>query len=124
MGTHIVAGGPVIPGNQVQGAVVFDDYDNGNSGTSDTIDWGLGNKQVTTLTGNVTFSFTDPEGPCNLVLKVIQDGTGARMVTWPSAVKWPGAAAPTLSSGAGDVDIVSFYFDGTNYYGQSALDFG
>jgi hypothetical protein len=30
---------------------------------------------------------------------------------------------PTLSTGVNDVDIISFYFDGTNYYGVASLGF-
>jgi len=56
-----------------------------------------------------------------LVLK--QDGTGSRLATWPAAVLWPDGTAPTLSTGANDIDIVSFYYDGTNYFGNSSKDF-
>jgi len=111
--------------HQFDKTAYFDaEVDNGNSGTADTIDFGVGNKQKSTLTDNVTFTFTAPPGPCNLILKLVQDATGSRTVTWPATVKWPSnGTAPTLSTGANDVDIVSFYFDGTNYYGQAGLDF-
>lgn len=99
------------------------EVDNGNSGTSDNIDWTVGNKQKSTLTGNVTFTFTEPNGPCNLILKLVQDGTGSRTVTWPADVLWPGGTAPTLTTTASAVDIVSFYYDGTDFYGQAGLDF-
>ena len=61
------------------------------------------------------------------VMKVIQDGTGSRTIAWPDGtnsvtVRWPGDTAPTLSSGAADVDIFVFFTHdgGTNYYGFSA----
>lgn len=109
---------------EFQAAAIFDaEVDNGNSGTSDTIDWTAGNKQRSTLTGNVTFTFTEPNGPCNLIFKLIQDGTGSRTVTWPGDVLWPGGTAPTLTTDASAVDIVSFYYDGTDFYGQAGLDF-
>ena len=97
--------------------------DNGNSGTADTIDWGNSNKQKSTLTGNCTFTFTAPANPCALQLILAQDGTGSRTVTWPATVKWPGGTAPTLSTGASAVDVVSFLYDGTNYYATSSLNF-
>ena len=101
------------------------EVDNGDSGAADTIDWTAGNKQKSTLTGNCTFTFSpEPSGPSNLTLKLKQDDTGSRTVTWPGDVKWAGGAAPTLSTGANDVDIISFYYDGTDFYGQAALDFG
>jgi hypothetical protein len=99
------------------------EVDNGNSGATDTIDIGAGQKQKSTLTANCTYTFTAPDGPCNFVLKLIQGGIGSYTVTWPGTVKWAGGTAPTLSTGVGDIDIVSFYYDETSYYGQAALDF-
>ena len=99
------------------------EVDNGNSGTADTIDWTAGNKQRSTLTGNVTFTFTEPNGPCNLIFKLVQDATGSRTATFPADVNWPGGTAPTLTTTANAIDIVSFYYDGTDFYGQAALNF-
>lgn len=83
------------------------------------IDWTQGNKQSITLTGDVTLTFTDPNGPCNLILKIVQDSVGGHNITWSSNVKWEGGNTPDLSSDEGNsVRIVSFYFDGTNYYAQ------
>lgn len=105
-------------------SVTFDtEIDNGNSSTADTVDWGAGNKQKSTLTGDCTYTFTAPAGPCNLLLRLIQDGTGSRTATWPASVKWPDGTAPTLTTTASAVDIVSFYYDGTNYNGQAGLAF-
>ena len=102
---------------------VFDaEVDNGNSGTADTINWTLGNKQKSTLTGNVTYTFTAPAGPCNLVFRLVQDAGGTNTATWPATVKWAGGTAPVVSAGANDVSIIAFYFDGTNYHGTSSLD--
>ncbi len=103
--------------------IYFTEYDNGNSGTSKTVDWAAnGHKQKITMTGDCAFTFTAPAGPCNLLLKKIQDGTGSRVPTWPAAVKWPGGTKP-VHSGANKTDIVSFYYDGTNYYGVANMDF-
>lgn len=118
--------GKIAPQKQVNfGAFTayFTETDNGNSSTADTIDWTLSNKQKSTLTGNCTFTFTAPPGPCNLVLKLVQDATGSRTVTWPAAVHWPSATAPTLTTTASQVDIISFYYDGTTYFGQASLNF-
>ncbi len=104
-------------------SIGFTETDNGDSSTADTIDWRLSNKQKSTLTDACTFTFTAPSNPCNLLLRLIQDGTGSRTVTWPATVKWPGGTAPTLTTDANAVDIVSFYYDGTNYYGVASLDF-
>lgn len=96
---------------------------NGNSGTAFTVAWPSGGKQKITLTGNCTFTFTAPPGVCNLLLMLTQDGTGSRTATWPGTVKWVGAAAPTLTTAANATDIVSFFYDGTNYWGVASLNF-
>ena len=91
------------------------EVDNGNSSTADTITWNSGNMQKSTMTGNCTYTFTAPSSPARLQLKLIQDATGSRTATWPVAVKWPGGTAPTLTTDANAVDIVTFWYDGTNY---------
>lgn len=96
--------------------------DNGNSGTSKTIDWTASNIQKITMTGNCTFTFTAPGGPSKLTLCLIQDGTGGRTVTWPAAVKWPQAIAAVLTTTAAGVDFVTMFYDGTNYYAIETLD--
>lgn len=111
------------PVKNMQNASFQQEHDNGNSGTSDQINWNNSNKQLSTLTGNCTFTFVDPNGPTNMLVRLVQDATGGRTVTWPASVKWPGGTAPTLSTAANAIDIVSFYFDGTNYYGQAGLNF-
>ncbi len=88
------------------------------------IDWTNGNKAKFTFgAGNETLTFTAPSKPCAVQLIIVQDATGSRTITWPAAVKWPGGTAPTLSTAASAVDIVSFLYDGTNYYGTSSLNF-
>lgn len=102
----------------------YAEFDNGNSGTGTReIDWTISSKQRITLTANCDFIFTAPPGSCNLTLKLIQDSSGSRTVTWPSSVKWKGGTGPTLTSTASAVDIVAFYYDGTYYYGTANNDF-
>ena len=57
------------------------------------------------------------------ILRVIQDATGTRTITWNSVFKWPGGTAPTLSTGNGAIDIITFVSDGTNLYGTAQLNF-
>ena len=103
----------------------FDAVQTATGNGTTTIAWGLGNKFVFTFgAANETFTFTAPGGTCSLTLVLIQDGTGSRTATWPGTVKWPSAGtAPTLSTDPADIDIVTFFWDGTNYFGQAALDF-
>lgn len=120
----IYTGTTTVVDLQVNENAYFDEeVDNGNSGTTQTVTWGDGNKQKVTLTGDCTFTFSDPHGPCSIILKMVQDGTGSRTVTWPASVKWPDSTAPTLTTTAGATDLITFYFDGTNYHGNFSLNY-
>lgn len=102
------------------GSIGFTQQTVSYNGTTTTVDWKLGNKAIMTFgAGNITtFAFTNPTNPCNLVLKIVQDGTGSRTVTnWDTDIKFPGGTDPTLSTALNSVDIISFYWDGTNYHG-------
>ena len=89
------------------------------------IDWTSGNFAAMTFgSSSASFAFTaNPSNAGLLVLKLTQDATGSRTATWPAAVKWPGGTAPTLTTAANSVDVIRFFFDGTNYYGTSDLNF-
>lgn len=92
-------------------------YDNGNSGTSATIDWSNGESQKITLTGNCTFTFSNVTAGAYLTLWLVQDGTGSRTVTWPSGTKHQFGVAPTLSTGASEIDMVGIRaYDGSTYH--------
>jgi len=109
--------------NMSAGVAYGTEFDNGTAGAADTIDWNAGNKQRSTLDLNVTYTFTDPPGPANLVLRTIQDATGTNAVTWPASVLWEGGTAPTVSSAGDAIDVLSFYFDGTSYFGSFLQNF-
>ena len=107
--------------------IVYFDAETANTrgdGATGAIDWTHNQKQKVTITGTgITCNFTNPTGPCNLVLKVIQGDGNDVIGTWDSDIKWVGGSAPTLSTANGAIDILSFYFDGTNYFGVASLNF-
>ena len=93
-------------------------------GATGAIDWNTSQKQKVTITGTgITCNFTDPAGACNLLLKVVQGDGSDVIATWDGDIKWVGGTAPTLSTGNGEIDIISFYWDETNYFGVASLDF-
>jgi hypothetical protein len=92
-------------------------FDAGNSGTSKTIDWNNGRRQKVTMTGNCTFTFSNPVAGRDYTLILVQDGTGSRLATWPATVDWPSSTAPTLTTTAAKRDLVTFLWDGTDYFG-------
>jgi len=104
--------------------VCFDAVQTATGDSTTTIDWGLGNLFYFTFGAfNETFTFTAPSGPARLVLWLKQDATGSRTATWPASVLWPGNVAPTLTTTAAAVDVVTLAYDGTNYFGLANLNF-
>jgi hypothetical protein len=97
------------------------EFSAGNSGTSKTITWTDGQNQVLTLTGNVTLTFASPTNGATYKLHIIQ-GAGPYTITWPT-IKWAGGVAPTISTGNGNEDFVTLFYNGTSYFGQASLNF-
>lgn len=76
-------------------------------GATVTIDWSdktKGKIRTVTLGGNRTLAFSNPTQWQTIILRIVQDGTGSRTVTWPATSKFPYAVTPTLSTGAADID--------------------
>ena len=79
-----------------------------------------------TLTENTTFTFSNPAASgktSSFTLKIIQDASASGYtVTWPTAVDWPSATAPTLTATASAVDYFVFitHDAGTTWYGFTA----
>jgi len=91
--------------------------------TTQNIDWTSGHKQKLTINGANIITFSDPPGACNVLLIVVQGSASATIASWPT-IKWANSTAPTLSTVSGATDIISFLFDGTDYYGMGSLNFG
>jgi len=89
----------------------------GSSGSSQTINWTSGAIVTTTLTANCSITFSGAIAGQTLTMFLTQDGTGSRTVTWSSSPKWPGGTAPTLTTTASKTDIITMYYDGTNFWG-------
>jgi len=100
------------------------------------LDLSAGNTGSVTLDTNVTtltFTNVPTDGTSSFTLKVTQDGTGNRTMALSGTVngssatfKTPAAGGLTLSTGDGDIDLVTFlFFDGdeTNVLVNSLLDF-
>lgn len=114
--------GGILVGTQK--IVATTEYDNGNSGTSKTIDFNNGNQQKLTLTGNCTIAFTAPSsGVTSLRLEIVQGGGGPYTLTWPT-MKWAGGVKPPTSTAAAiDIAAIEYSTVDTAYYGVSSLNF-
>tara|TARA_B110000046_G_scaffold177255_1_gene203806 strand:+ start:126 stop:746 length:621 start_codon:yes stop_codon:yes gene_type:complete len=92
------------------------------SGTTVALDINDGTIYTITLGHNIgTFNWSNPGAGSGFILKITQDGTGGRSITWPTGVKWAGDVAPTLSAAANAVDVFTFFHvTGTVFYGFTA----
>ena len=111
---------------KTQGFIDQGEYNSLSAGTH-TLDWTNHGYLVVLLTGDVTLVMglpalvggTGSESGVNAAayctLKVVQDGTGGRSITWPSStvLKWPGGVAPTLTGTANSCDVFTFFCQDT-----------
>lgn len=114
------------------GAMTFNDAINekyesvtSSSGTA-TLDCSAANVFSITLTEATTFAFSNVPASGNaygLTLEITQDASASSFaVTWPAAIKWPIGVAPSLTTTASAIDIVTMYTHdgGTTWFGFAA----
>ena len=115
--------GAVTGADQTVSAINLKDYGEitnalGNVTGATTVDLNDGNSVTATVTGAVTWTFSNPTASdemCGFTLKLVNGGSAAQ--TWPASVDWPSATAPTLTASGTDV-LVFFTVDGgTTWYG-------
>ena len=87
-----------------------------------TVNVADGNVVQVLLSANTVFEFRCPIGAgvaLSFTLLLQQDGTGSRTCTWPSTVDWGTTGAPTLTTTASKVDVVTFLSvnGGRSWYG-------
>jgi len=98
------------------------------------INWDVGNDQVflITLSANSTIAFpVNIKRGATYVLMIKQDATGTRTLAYTNQTgtanngtwKWTAGTAPTLTTTAAKVDIISFVSDGVHMYGSAVLNF-
>ena len=103
-GTSVVAAASDATQTLSDGATVNWDMSLGNIGL-----WGIGGNRILAAPTNLVVGSS--------ALRITQDVTGSRTVTWNAIFKWSAGAAPVLSTAGNAVDIVSFIYDGTSLYG-------
>ena len=79
-------------------------------GATVTFDLRVSPRQKVTLAGNRTLALTSGSYYVGQTfdIKLTQDATGSRTVTWWSAIKWTGGTIPTLTTTAGKSDWFRF----------------
>lgn len=113
---------PAATGGLIPTRTISDEWYGLLDGATIAVDWANGRHQSVTLAGNRTFTFAGAKNGERYLLKLKQDATGSRTVTWPT-ILWRGGSAPTLTTTASEYDVISLIYDGTNYYGDSSLSF-
>lgn len=109
---------PVITGPIVTGEVA-----NGNSGSTFTVNWALGDRQNIVISASTTLSFSNAVAGQVLTLWLVENGTGNFTITLPS-MKWgPNGVVPTFVTTANAVNAIIVRFDGSNYFAQGTPGF-
>jgi len=93
----------------------------GNGGTLN-VSFAAGNIVNLTLNATTTLAFANSVIG-TYIIQVTQSAGGGSSLVYPASVKWSGGTAPTLSTAVGKTDILTFYYDGTNYYGNYSLNY-
>ncbi len=94
----------------------------GNSSTAITIDLSAASVQKVTLTGNSTFTLSNPVVGGSYVLR-IYTGAGSFSVTWPGTVRWPSDNSPVITPTAGRIDQINLLWDGSIYLGSYSQNY-
>lgn len=92
----------------------------GTVSTASTLDLTSGTVQTATLTASTACTFTMPTATAGksfvlLLKQAASTGNGSATFT---GVKWNALGAPTITTTAGKMDILTFVSDGTNWYGS------
>lgn len=87
--------------------------DNGNSGSSKTIDLSTGEVQSLTVTADTSLTLSNPTAGGTYLLTLFQDSTGNRSISWPADVRWANGNDILATSGANRLDLVTLYYTGT-----------
>jgi len=113
-GTRDHSGDDLTPNSVQTGVVDNDDYHEtvvSQSGSTGDLDLTASNLFKQTITGNITFSFNNPNSSPDgnsFTLIIEQDGTGGHTVSWPASVEWGGGSAPNLDDAANAKHMLHF----------------
>lgn len=93
--------------------------------TASTLSLATGTVLTATLTASTACAFTMPTVGAgkSFVLMLKQAATTGNGTATFTNVKWGTTGAPTITATAGKMDILSFFSDGTNWYGSVAAGY-
>lgn len=85
-------------------------------GATVTFDLDSSSTHTVTLGGNRTLALSNSDAGQKFIIRLVQDGTGSRTVTWFSTIKWAGGVEPTLTTTANKTDVFGFICTSANNY--------
>ena len=88
-----------------------------------TVNWDLGQMATVTLTDvSVLTNPTNLRAGTSMILEITQGSGGTKTLTYGTNYKWADGTAPTLSTAAGAIDILTLIsFDGTTIRGSLGI---
>lgn len=104
------AGVVAVEGNTLNG------YASNSDGATITFNLGQANKHTVTLGGNRILALSGVVTGQTFLIRLLQDGTGSRTVTWFSGILWAGGTVPTLTTTANKGDVFGFLCTGSGAY--------
>ena len=85
-----------------------------------TVDWSQSDSFFLTLNANDTITFSNAVDGQSITVTILNTASNYT-VTWPGTVKWPGANAPIMSTGA-HYDVYTFVYNAVaGYFFGSAV---
>jgi len=90
--------------------------DTETDGATITFDCNESNLFTVVLGGDRTLALSNVGTGQRFIIRLVQDGTGTRLATWFSTIKWPGSLAPTLTATINKTDVFGFICTGSNTY--------
>lgn len=79
-------------------------------------DLDVSNLHQVTMAGNRTLEIANEDAGQVFIIKIIQDGTGSRTVTWFDTINWTNGTAPTLTETADKADVFGFICTAADTY--------
>lgn len=114
-----MAGAITMSNQSIIGAKVvttFQEVDHGSSGAAKSISFSGGQYGKVTLNADTVLTVTNPPGVGFYQLRLIQDGTGGRAVSFVgfSATRWLGSATPpAINTAANGETIINAFWNGS-----------
>ena len=87
------------------------------------IDLSTGNYFTKTISGNSTFTFSNPPSSGTVGSFTLELTHSSGTVTWPSSVKFPADTAPTLTTGKTHLFVFVTDDGGSRYLGAALADY-